>query len=86
MEILIGLEDLRDILTGRNQKGIPGEPMTMEHDFGWTILGPAGGAIKLKEHALLVTETEPDIRDKLKCLWDLQTVGTCEEDPVHEAF
>ena len=86
VEILIGLEDLPDILTGRNQKGKPGEPMAMETEFGWTILGPTGGAGTSKESALLVIETEPDIRDNLKCLWDLETVGIHEEDPVHEAF
>ena len=86
VEILIGLEDLPDILTGRNRKGKPGEPMAMETEFGWTMLGPTGGAGTLKESALLVIETEPDIHDNLKCLWGLETVGIREEDPVHEAF
>ena len=86
VEILIGLEDLPDILTGRNRKGKPGEPMAIETEFGWTILGPTGGAGTSKESALLVIETEPDIHDNLKCMWDLETVGIREEDPVHEAF
>ena len=86
VEILIGLEDLSDVLTGRNQKGKSGEPMAMETEFGWTILGPTRGAGTSKESALLVIETEPDIHDNLKCLTDLETVGIREEDPVHEAF
>ena len=61
--------------------------MAMETEFGWTILGPTGGAGTSKESALLVIETEPlDIRDNLKCLWDLETVGIREEYPVYEAF
>ena len=57
--------------------------MAMETEFGWTILGPTGGAGTSKESALSSIETEPDIRDNLKCLWDLETVGIREEDPVH---
>ena len=68
VEILIGLEDLPDVLTGRNRKGKPGEPMAMETEFGWTILGPTGGAGTSKESVLLGIKTEPDIHDNLKCL------------------
>ena len=75
VEILIGLEDLPDVLSGRNQKGKPGEPMAMETEFGWTILCPSGGAGTSKESTVWVIETKPDIRDNLKCLWHLETVG-----------
>ena len=60
--------------------------MAMETEFGWTILGPTGGTGTSKESTLLVIETEPDIRNNLKCLWDQETVGIHEEDLVHEAF
>ena len=89
VHVIIGLEDLGKVKTGRMIRGEENQPIAEETKLGWTLLGPTyqgtnnGG----REGSLLFCmEGKPEIASEVERLWDLETVGIREGDPVHTEY
>ena len=56
--------------------------------IGWTLIGPTkpDPTPGLKESVNLVIDTSHSVREEVTKLWDLDTLGIREDDPVHQAF
>ncbi len=89
--MLIGSQHLADLQTGDLRKGRPGEPVAVKTKLGWTMMGTTGfsmteGAEGTSEPTNLVIDAPKEVKDVVSKLWDLETLGIKEEDPVHMAF
>ena len=56
--------------------------------IGWTLMGPTkpDPTPGIKESVNLVIDTSYSVREEVTKLWDLDTLGIREDDPVHQAF
>lgn len=87
-QMLLGNEHLAYMYTGVCRTGNPGEPIAIKTKLGWTLMGPTGvkSSANAKEPMNLVIESQPGIQDDVARLWDLETLGIKNDDPVHRAF
>ena len=88
IQMLLGSQHLADLQTGDIRKGKPGEPVAVRTMIGWTLMGPTkpDPAPGLKESVNLVIDTSHSVGEEVTKLWDLDTLGIKEDDPVHQAF
>ena len=86
--MLLGSQHLTDLRTGDIRKGKPGEPVAVRTMIGWTLMGPTkpDPTPGIKESVNLVIDTSHSVREEVTKLWDLDTLGIREDDPVHQAF
>eukprot|EP00794_Sanderia_malayensis_P005100 gene5100-biopygen4161 len=78
VEMLLGSQHLAEILTGQIHKGRSGEPVAVK---SLTLAAP-----RLYRHTECRTPRNASISEDVSRLWDLETLGIKEEDPVHMAF
>ena len=89
IHVIIGLEDLGRVKTGRYIRGEEDQPIAEETKLGWTLLGPTYQGTKTDDQEsklLFCMENRPEIATEVDRLWDLETVGFREGDPVHVEF
>ena len=88
IQMLLGSQHLADLQTGDIRKGKPGEPVAVRTMIGWTLMGPTkpNPTPGIKESVNLVIDTSHSVREEVTKLWDLDTLGIREDDPVHQAF
>ncbi|XP_065052644.1 uncharacterized protein LOC135681921 [Rhopilema esculentum] len=89
IHVIIGLEDLGRVKTGRYIRGEEDQPIAEETKLGWTLLGPTYQGTKTDDQEsklLFCMENRPEIATEVDRLWDLETVGIREGDPVHVEF
>ena len=88
VHMLLGSQHLADIQTGELRQGDKGEPVAVKTKLGWTLMG-ATSFSSVQDHrepTNLVIEQPITVKDEVSKLWDLETLGIKEEDPVHMAF
>ena len=89
VQLLLGSEHLAQIQTGELRKGKMSEPVAVKTMLGWTLMGSTGLAVGKhhdKEPSNLVIEAQKTPKDEVAKLWDLETMGIKEEDPIDMAF
>jgi len=89
VHVIIGLEDLGKLKTGRYIRGEENQPVAEETKLGWTLLGPTFQGTKsegCKGNLLFCMDSKSEMAAEVEKLWDLETVGIREGDPVHSEF
>ena len=78
---------------GRNNQRGPNDPVAIHTALGWVLLGPLmGRSTSLNEcpissTTLISTSAKQDtllLEEEVSKLWDLDTIGICPENEVHE--
>ncbi len=65
------------------------QPIAEETKLGWTLLGPTyqeTDGCSQESSLLFCMEEKQKISSEVERLWDLETVGISEGDPVHTKF
>ena len=86
VHFIIGLEDLGKVKTGSMIRRDENQPIAEETKLGWKLLGPTYQGTKdggREGSSLFCVEGKPEIASEVERLWDLETVGIREGDPVH---
>ena len=94
IDVLIGADDLWSFLKGCTIRGKPDEPVAVEKELGWVLLGPMKSSNNESEACSVQVnffgscrEERVNLESDIHKLWDMETLGIIEmEDEVHEAF
>ena len=88
VHMLLGSEHLAELQTGCIRKGKRGEPVAVKTKLGWTLMGSTTQCTKSikAEPTNLIVEDQKEINGIVSKLWDLETLGIRENDPVHMAL
>ena len=88
VDMLLGSEHLAELQTGCIRKGKRGEPVAVKTKLGWTLMGSTNQCAKKTEvePTNLIVEEQKEINGIVSKLWDLETLGIRETDPVHMAL
>ena len=99
IDILLGTDFLHEFQNGQVIRGKPGEPVALKTKFGWVLSGPLRGKISnsseqvnvnfvssLPPDPLHVLDTSLPLDNEVKKMWDLETLGICKENEIHEEF
>ena len=84
VHLLIGSDYLWSFQMNNIVRGKSEEPVAIETKLGYVLSGPMKGVAKEELLANLCINEREEIKDSLNKLWDLETVGIKEVDPVHE--
>ena len=84
VDMLIGMDLLWQIQTGRSARGNPSEPVAIETIFRWTLAGKLGESHGCRTNAhvnLVIEDRKGDtMEENLKKIWDYETLGIAETD------
>jgi len=99
IDILPGTDFLHEFQNGQVVRGRPGEPVALKTKFGWVLSGPLRGKTvnsseqinvnfvsSLPPNPLHVLDTSLPLDNEVKKMWDLETLGICKENEIHEEF
>jgi len=85
IDILVGADYLWEFQTGSIIRGELAEPVAVETKLGYVLSGPLKGMQKEPINVQLCIQEE-GLNEKVNRLWDLETVGIKEENPVYESL
>ena len=83
IDILVGADYLWEFQTGSIIRGELAEPLAVETKLGYVLSGPLKGIQKEPINVQLCIQEEA-LNERVNRLWDLETFGIKEENPVYE--
>ena len=99
IDILLGTDFLHEFQNGQVVRGRPGEPVALKAKFGWVLSGLLRGKISnstehtnvnfvssLPPNPVHVLDKALPLDNEVKKMWDLETLGICKENEIHEEF
>ncbi len=85
IDILVGADHLWEFQTGSIIRGELGEPVAIETKLGYVLSGPMK-CVQREPISIQLCLTNESLEEKVQKLWDLETIGIKEEDPIHETL
>ena len=85
IDILVGADYLWEFQTGSIIRGELAEPVAVETKLGYVLSGPLKGMQKEPINVQLCIQEER-LNERVDKLWDLETIGIKEENPVYESL
>ena len=85
IDILIGADYLWEFQICNIVRGELGDPVAVETNLGYVLSGPLKGVQKEPVNVQICIEEE-GLNERVNKLWDIETIGIKEEDPIYESL